>query len=232
MKNLTPIRFCFLLITGALFLIATGCKKDDTTVTPVTDIDGNVYHTITIGNQVWMVENLKTTRYNDGTAITLISDSAVWVNLVYTGTPGYCWYKNDAVKYKSTYGAIYNWYAVNTGKLAPAGWRIPTDADWTTLATFLGGDSLAGNKLKEQGTYHWAPLNIGADNSSGFSALPGGVRLYDASFNGISQVGYWWSVTASDSGSAWTRELNCSNSKMNRENYGKTLGCYVRCIKN
>ena len=110
------------------------------TATPnVVDIDGNVYHTVTIGTQVWMVENLKTTRYNDGTAIPLVTDGTAWAALT---TPGYCWYNNDSATYKNTYGALYNWYAVNTGKLAPTGWHVPTDSEWTVLTTYLGGESL------------------------------------------------------------------------------------------
>ena len=112
------------------------------TATPnVVDIDGNVYHTVTIGTQVWMVENLKTTKYNDGTAIPLVTDNTAWGALT---TPGYCWYNNDSATYKNTYGALYNWYAVNTGKLAPTGWHVPTDSEWTVLTTYLGGQSVAG----------------------------------------------------------------------------------------
>ena len=115
----------------------------------VTDIDGNVYHTVTIGTQTWMVENLKTTKYNDGTAIPLVTDSTAWLNLT---TPGYCWYNNDAATYKNTYGALYNWFTVNTSKLAPSGWHVPTDAEWTTLITYLGGETVAGGQMKSTGT--------------------------------------------------------------------------------
>ncbi len=148
--------------------IFSGCKKDnENPVTPaagtVTDNDGNVYHTVAIGKQVWMAEDLKTTKYNDGTPIPLVTDGTAWVNL---NTPGCCWYNNDADTYKATYGALYNWYAVNTGKLAPAGWRVASDADWKTLEMSLGmtqtqADSTdyrgtdEGGKLKESGTMHW-----------------------------------------------------------------------------
>ena len=135
-------------------MLSSSCsKKSDSSNTPtattVSDADGYVYHTVTIGAQVWMVENLKTTKYNDGTAIPLVTDSTAWAILT---IPGYCWYNNDAVTYKATYGALYNWYAVNTGKLAPKGWHVPADAEWTKLITFLGGEDVAGGKMKSTGT--------------------------------------------------------------------------------
>lgn len=113
----------------------------------VLDIDGNVYRTVTIGTQVWMVENLKTTRLNDGTPLQLVPFPSVWRRTV---DPAYCWRQNDS-SYKEPFGALYNWHAVRTGKLAPPGWHVPTDEDWTILTSFLGGDSIAGGKLKEAG---------------------------------------------------------------------------------
>ena len=115
-----------------IIMLVSCSKKDDpnNTVNTVTDKDDNVYHTVTIGTQTWMAENLKTTKYNDGTAIPLVTDSTAWTSLL---TPAYCWYNYDATTYKNTYGALYNWYAVNTGKLAPIGWHVATDAEWTTL---------------------------------------------------------------------------------------------------
>ena len=135
-----------------------------------TDFDGNNYPVGQIGTQIWMVENLKTTRYNDGTDILSITDNTTWENLI---TPGYCFYNNGVVN-KNTYGALYNWYAVNTGKLAPKGWHVPTNDEYTTLITFLGGESVASSKLKESGTSHWQSPNTEATNQSGFTALPGG----------------------------------------------------------
>jgi len=137
------------------------------------DIDGNVYNTITIGTQIWMKENLKTTKYNDGSSIPLVTDNTAWINL---STPGYCWYNNDAATYKSAYGAMYNWYTVNTGKICPPNWHVPTDTQWETLITYLGGKIIAGGKMKETGTAHWTSPNIGATNETGFTALPGGYR--------------------------------------------------------
>ena len=153
----------------------------------VVDIDGNVYHTVTIGTQVWMVENLKTTKYNDGTAIPLVTDSAAWDELT---TPGYCWYNNDSATYKNPYGALYNWYAVSTGKLAPTGWHVPTDSEWAVLTTYVGntyygGLDSAGGALKSTDKTYWLSPNTGATNSSGFSALPGGFRDYVGTFYSI-----------------------------------------------
>jgi uncharacterized protein (TIGR02145 family) len=143
---------------------------------PVTDGDGNVYNTVTIGTQIWMKGNLKTMKFNYGTSIPNVTDNTTWAGLT---SAAYCWYNNDAATYKTTYGALYNWYAVdvasNDGKnVCPAGWHIPSDAEWTTLTDYLGGASVAGSKLKETGTTHWLSPNTGATNESGFTALPGG----------------------------------------------------------
>ncbi len=182
-----------LAFMGVLLILANQLQEKQRQSTPsdtVTDIDGNVYHTVTIGTQVWLVENLKTTRYNDGTSIPLVTDSAAWSN---ADTSAYCWYNNDIAN-KNTYGALYNWFTVNTGKLAIAGWHIPTDAEWTTLTDYLGGESIAGGKLKETGTTHWRSPNAGATNESGFTALPGGHRDVNGTFSAMGDDGFWWSV--------------------------------------
>lgn len=138
-------------------------------------IDGDVYRTDTIGSQVWMVENLKTTKYNDGSSIPNVTDNTTWNGL---NTGAYCWYNSD-ISNKKPYGALYNWYTLNTGKLAPYGWHVPTDVEWESLIDHLGGESVAGGKLKESGTTHWQTPNIGATNESGFTAVPGGFRSQD-----------------------------------------------------
>jgi uncharacterized protein (TIGR02145 family) len=135
------------------------------------DVDGNVYNTVTIGAQVWMAENLRTTKYNDGTSIPLVTDSTKWSDL---STPAHCWYNNDKASYKATYGALYNWYTVATDNLCPTGWHVPTTAEWQILKDYLGS-SVDGGKLKESGTTHWKSPNKGATNESGFTALPGGL---------------------------------------------------------
>ena len=146
------------------------------------DIEGNVYPAVIIGTQVWMAENLKTTKYNDGMAIPLVSDNNAWEALK---TPGYCWYNNDAAANKNRFGALYNWYTVNTKKLCPAGWHVPNDKEWTTLRTYLGGEEIAGGKLKETGTTHWTSPNTDATNQTGFTALPGGGRRSNGEFFGL-----------------------------------------------
>jgi len=161
----------------------TGYGPQVTFNTPVliTDYDGNIYNSVTIGTQTWLTENLKTTHLNDGTPISNIPDSATWVN---TLSPAYVWYNNNAVTF-ADYGILYNWTTVNTGLLCPTGWHVPTDADYTTLMTFLGGSFGAGSKLKETGTTHWLPPNLDATNEVGFTALPGGMRGFMGPFNGI-----------------------------------------------
>ena len=198
---------------------------------PVTDGDGNVYNTITIGNQVWMKENLKTTKYNDGTSIPFVADSITWVSL---NTPGYCWYNNDITTYKDPYGALYNWYTVNTGTLCPMGWHVPYDSEWHTLILYLdpaaqGGmdeSYIAGGKMKESGTTHWASPNNGATNESGFTALPGGWRGSNGRFLYMGTSDYYISATESicrsmDNESTWVIKGGTANKE----------GLSVRCLR-
>jgi uncharacterized protein (TIGR02145 family) len=195
----------------------------------VTDIDGNVYNTVTIGAQVWMVENLRTTKYNDSTAIPKVTDATAWGALT---TPGVCTYNNTSnTDTINTYGRLYNWYTVATGKLAPTGWHVPTDAEWTTLTTYLGGESIAGGKLKELGTTHWQSPNTGADNTTGFTALPGGDRSNDGTFGAIGRYGAWWSSSEDNTDFAWERNMLNNYSNVYRSYYYKSLGFPVRCVR-
>jgi len=208
---------------------AYGSQVSFTTQTEtVTDADGNVYHTVTIGTQVWMAENLKTTKYRDGTAIPNVTNAASWVGLT---TGAFCWYNNDATTYKNTYGGLYNWYAVNTGKLAPTGWHVPTDAEWTTLTTFLGGEDVAGSKLKETGTTHWLSPNAGATNETGFTALPGGYRINDGAYGDFGGSGYWWCSNEGGTSNPFLRYMTCGFSKVVRSDTSKQYGISVRCVK-
>ena len=200
----------------------------------VIDADGNAYLTVTIGTQVWMAENLKTTKYNDGTSIPNVTDKSAWAAL---SSGAYCYYKNDTLN-RDKLGGLYNWYAVNTGKLAPTGWHVPTDAEWTTLTTFLGGVDVAAGKLKVTGTVYWASPNL-ADNSSGFSARSNGLRSYyqyeftDANyFSALGSYGTFWSSTQNDTSTAWHRYLYWGNIIVNRGASNKKSGFGVRCIKN
>jgi uncharacterized protein (TIGR02145 family) len=222
-----------LIIIGVILILTNSCKKNgDNNNSPppstATDIDGNIYSTVTIGTQVWMVENLKTTKYNDGTPIPWVTDSAAWSNLT---TPGYCWYNNDAAN-KNTYGALYNWFTINTGKLAPVGWHVPSDTEWKTLTTFLGSENIAGGKLKETGLIHWRSPNAEATNESGFTALPGGHRDINGTFSVMGDDGYWWSATEySTTGKVWYRNMNYNYAGVVSVSNNKINGHSVRCLK-
>jgi len=197
------------------------------TVDSITDIDGNTYKTVTIGTQTWMAENLKVTKYNDGIAIPNVTDNTAWRELT---TGALCDYDNTPSN-SETYGKLYNWHAVNTGKLCPTGWHVPSDAEWTELTDYLGGTSVAGGKLKETGTTHWASPNTGATNETGFTALPGGYRVSSGSFYYIGNYGYWWSATEYGANSAWYRYVYYGNSYVNRYYNNKELGFSVRCLR-
>jgi uncharacterized protein (TIGR02145 family) len=243
MKTKKYILFGLLIICVAGL---TSCSKDKDKDTPdnsVTDADGNKYNTVKIGIQTWTVENLKTTKYNDGTAIPNVTDGTAWKNLT---TGAWCNYDNDAGN-NITYGRLYNWYAVNTGKLCPKGWHIPTDAEWTALRTYMGTD--AGIKLKAKGnltdgTGLWlknTSNNTEGINESGFTGLPGGYRngrsgLVIGEFNDMSYAGFWWSSTVyddNDEDRALYRFLVSNRSTgIEGDYYGvKTDGLSCRCIK-
>jgi uncharacterized protein (TIGR02145 family) len=216
-------------ISVFFLLLVISCKKenDDTTVT---DIDGNVYNTITIGSQVWLKENLKTTKYNDGAEIPNVIDNTEWGNLT---SGAYCWYDNNEATYKNSYGALYNWFAANTNKICPIGYHIPSDAEWTELSEYLGGSGIAGGKLKEIGTTHWMTPNTGATNESNFTALPGGWRSYNGTFNLIREIGYWWSSTQyTSSESAYSSSLGYDSDDFFRHGSNKKNGHFIRCLKN
>lgn len=206
---------------------AYGNQLSFTTNEQVTDYDGNIYDMATIGTQVWMKENLKTTHYNDGAQIQLVTDNTTWANMT---SGAYCYYNNNT-SYDDIYGALYNWYTVNTGKLCPTGWHVPTDAEWTTLTDYLGGASVAGGKLKEAGTEHWQSQNTGATNESVFTALPGGGRGINGMFYGIGTNGYWWSSTEYGTDYAWHREMYYGSVKVYRNNYILVNGFSVRCLR-
>jgi uncharacterized protein (TIGR02145 family) len=193
----------------------------------MTDIEGNTYRTIGIGTQTWMAENLRTTKFNDDSAIPLVADNNTWAGL---STPAYCWYDNDPEQHAPNYGALYSWSTVETGKLCPTGWHVPSDAEWTVLADFLGGD--AGGKMKETGTSHWEDPNTGATNSSGFTAVPGGVRSgHDGIFYDVSLFGNWWSSTADSNGDALYRNMYTDDAGLGRHGIIKSYGYSVRCLR-
>ncbi len=220
--------------------LSVRCIKDIT----VTDVDTNNYTTVWIGNQLWMAENLRTTRLNDGTPIPKVTGDTLLWNWE-TKSPSYSYIGENEDAYYETYGRLYSWYTVNTGKLCPIGWRVPTDDEWTIMTDYLGGESVAGGKLKEAGTVHWISPNTGGTNETGFGALPGGYgpgTEYEGE-RGINfgYGSYFWSSTSDDSDArlhegresniAWRRELYTYSSKVERYIEGKANGLSVRCIK-
>jgi uncharacterized protein (TIGR02145 family) len=218
--------------------LASSASNSVTPLNPITDIDGNVYNIVAIGNQVWMAENLKTTKYNDGTTIPNVTANAAWTT-TYTGA--YCDYSNTPSN-SNIYGRLYNWYAVdnnaatrissNGGKnVCPTGWHVPTDNEWTTLTTYLGGESVAAGKLKETGTTHWASPNAGTTNETGFTALPGGYRYGDGYWVYITGLGYWWSSTEDSDMFAWFRTMDYTGINVIRWHNNEHSGLSVRCLK-
>ena len=225
--------------------VPIGSKTTNFNFVACTDVDGNNYKVVTIGTQTWMAENLKTSQYNDGTTIPNVTDNTSWANLT---TGAYSWYNNDATTYKNTYGALYNWYAVNAGKLAPTGWHVPTDAEWTTLENYLIANgynydgSTSGDKYAKSlaATTDWTTYSgtgtIGNDltknNSTGFSALPGGIRNdIDGTFYIVGGNGYWWSSTESYTVGAWGRYVYYSYSFVSWYYGSKQDGFSVRCVR-
>ena len=208
--------------------MAISCKKASDESETVTDVDGNVYKTVIIGTQTWLAENLRTTKYNDGIQIPLVADGASWAALT---TPGYCWYDNNTAN-KSIYGGLYNWYVVNTGKLCPAGWHVPTDPEFMVLVDFLGSHLMAGGKLKEKGTSHWLSPNTDATNESGFTALPGGARSGDNGyFAEIGTGAHFWTNSSFNEADAQYIGLSNTAGVVYRTNSNKGNAFSVRCLK-
>jgi uncharacterized protein (TIGR02145 family) len=194
----------------------------------VSDIVGNTYKTIQIGNQIWMAENLKTTKYNDDEGIPLVTDNLTWSNLT---TNAYSWYNNNSGVYKDVYGALYNWYSVASGKLCPAGWHVFTQSELNTLKTYLGGGSDVGAKMKEIENTHWAFPNPVSTNITGWTGIPGGRRNDDGVFTSIGFGGYWWSATEFSSVAAVDAMLYYDFTFLDSNNFKKTNGMSVRCVK-
>jgi uncharacterized protein (TIGR02145 family) len=231
----------------ALILIDSCRRKDDQPI--IADVDGNVYTSVTIGTQVWMVENLKTTKYSDGTniPIVIVTDSS-------QASPAFCWYNDDATTYKITYGALYNWYVVNTGKLCPIGWHVPTSSEWTTLVNSMIAngynydDATTGNKIAKAmaETTLWTSSIVEGSvgktdyawkrNATGFTAVPGGIRIngtfYGGNFYDIGYWGYWWSATEYRVEEAFYQEISHDDIGI-WENWCDRIRCLsVRCLKN
>ena len=228
-------RIYSIIVICLVLILSSGCKKNDTNTenvpTDTTDFDGNVYHSVTIGTQTWMVENLKVTHFRNGDQIPNITDFTLWEQ---QSSPAYCWYNNNSTN-KNPYGALYNWFTVSDSRvIAPIGWHIPTDDEWTTLITFLGGENLAGGPMKETGFTHWNQPNAGATNSSGFTAEPAGFRSGN-DFVELNIGTDFWTSTESSAYLAWNRYLYYNKTQVDRGYNGfgvdKTDGKTIRCIK-
>jgi len=204
-----------------LLLIASFILTLPVKAQTVSDADGNTYNTVTIGTQTWLKENLKTTKYKDSTSIPNAIDTASWNRTL----PAYCWYNNDALSYKALRGGLYNWYAVNTGKLCPTGWHVPSDSEWTTIYIFLGGNGVAPSKMYD--------INFGGSNTSGLTLRPTGVRFDGGFFDGITFWGGWWTGTE-DSDISRAKSVNIDSPASGGgvpSGNNKKWGIGVRCIK-
>lgn len=232
-------------LAALVLLLSISCKKENSIIQS-SGITGEsnsqalstgmneseIYASVKIGKVVVMKKNLNVNHYRNGDIIPQVKDNAAWAALT---TGAWCWYNNDSAN-GAIYGKLYNWYAVNDPRgLAPAGWHIPSDEEATTIINSLGGEAVAGGKMKstgtiEDGTGLWLAPNTGATNSSGFTGLPGGTR-YDFGFYEIGDTGNWWTSTASNSERGWFRSLHSDAGSLFRKDYLKGTGWSVRCIK-
>jgi uncharacterized protein (TIGR02145 family) len=247
MKPRKVVALYFFISIVSTFIFISGCEKKEDNL--ITDIDGNKYHTVTIGNQIWMVENLRTTRYSNGDTILEVIDPNQWSKLTIAAC---CYYhdyaylilqNHDIYQTIQTYGRLYNWYAVTDNrKIAPMGWHVATVDDWNTLINYAGGKDVAAGKLKEIGTKHWGTPDDKATNDYGFTALPGGICDIWGAFRDITSHGYWWTTSESDEknaytflnycfmgGVGWNQSLN--SGLLGPQAYSKKSGLSVRCVK-
>ncbi len=246
-KNITS-----LLVIGVFLMVTYSCEKEDDNdkdngnngnqEAECIDGDGNLYKTVEIGEQEWMAENLRTTTYNDGSPIPNITDKSDWEA---DSSGAYCWYDDDSAAYVIPYGALYNWHAVNTGKLCPKGWRVSTDKDWKILEgtvdsvydvgdlewngiDYRGYD--AGMQLKSDSG--WAIAEFNGPDDYGFSAFPGGDRYFKGYFqNSLGNRGKWWTSTETSASSAWFRRIQGGYDDMRRHSMDRRSGLSVRCLR-
>jgi uncharacterized protein (TIGR02145 family) len=232
--------FKALILSQALFYL-TGCESflsgpssqliEDYSgqIDTVFDINGNAYKTIGIGSQIWMAQNLRTNRLNDGTIIPQIKSDSDWNGNYQIG---YCWYNNDSIYNSKIYGALYNYYTAKTELLCPIGWHIPSNSEWTTLVNFLGGSEKAGGKLKDYFTPYWSDPNVCYSNNIGFAARPGGRRSHiKGQFLNIRDQGYWWTSTSKSDFYSYSWTMYNSKTHTNRIESSNRDGASVRCIK-
>lgn len=246
-------RFFTVCMAFATIACIVSCKKDEDNDTPPNNNAPSAIESVTIGSQVWMTKNLSLAAYSDGTPIPQVTDPTEWANLT---TGAWCWYNNDSATYAAKYGRLYNWYAVAgifdaaseadsslRKQLAPQGWHVPTDAEWSTMINFLdpaadGGNNpnMAGGMMKttgtiEDGTGLWYAPNEMASNVSGFSGAPGGLRVSNGEYSDIGGFGYWWSSSELGAYDAWDRFLSYFNGNAYRGSYDRRGGFSVRCLR-
>lgn len=198
-------------------------------VDTIVDIEDNYYKTIGIGSQIWMAQDLRTTLLNNGSVIPEETNDSIWAKLQ---TPAFSWYNNDSIKYQSTYGPLYNFYSVNTGLLCPIGWHVPNKSEWKILTDYVGGEKVAGGKLKESNGVHWKEPNTCFVNNYNFIALPGGCRKnFDGEFIDIGTLGYWWTSSSASFFIADCFSMSYLNTQLVRFETNKREGHNVRCIK-
>jgi len=207
--------------TSSLYVGAISSKE------VIKDIDGNEYKLVKLGKQVWFKENLKTTKYSNGSEIKYVTDSMEWVTNV---SGAYRNYDNDKEAYKDR-GKLYNWYTVSSKMICPQGWHVPSDADWLELIKFLEGFELAGNRLKDVDCKLWGRINPKSGFESGFEAVPSGYCSAFGWFSNVNDCTYWWSSTEASDKYAWLYYISRKNSIVKRENYNKRSGFSVRCLK-
>jgi len=208
---------------GVFWISLTGGVQIDT----VHDVEGNIYRTLSIAGRDWMIDNLRTTSYQDGTSIPIVEDAIIWSGLAIGAA---CWYDNDSLTYGDDYGALYNWYAGTGGDLCPTGWSVPTKVEYQTLIDSLGGALLAGLKLKEAGNEHWQdPLG---ENSSGFTARPGGQRGVNQLFEKITTNGHFWTADEFSGSTGHYLKLESNDNSATVQPFtSKNYGMSIRCIK-
>lgn len=221
---------CRLCITGFIFLLSNAGAFGQKNIETVTDIDGNIYKIVKVGEQWWMTSNLKTTRYSNGDLIgTTTLDT---LDISETSTPKFQWVYAGKENNGNTYGRFYTWYAATDGRcICPSGWQIPSDNDWKTLIDFLGEGTIAGGRMKVTGISFWQSPNLGATNSSGFSALPGGYRSYNGTYYDMGSYGYWWSSKTGSKKLAQYFTLGFKSKAVGSYNVDKAYGFSVRCVK-
>ncbi len=221
-----PLHILIMLVFSVSNGIIPSCDAQS-----ITDMDGNTYTTVKIGSQTWLGQNLNVSKFRNGDLITEAKTDEAWEKASMEKKPAWCYYEASAENGK-IYGKLYNWFAVNDPRgLAPKGWHIPSDKEWNTLSTALGGDETSGGKLKEKGTTHWKSPNNDATNESGFTALPGGLNYSYGTFVKLGTTGYWWTTIEDGDDTAILNSLNYEDGTLFNLFLNKGVGISVRCVK-